>query len=731
MPMKLLNAARRHYTVGLVCLLTACGSLASAAVAHDGDLTNNAPDEATLPLIDRVNGAMGLLDSQLAALDLAGMDRAMVTQVEVDTGRERFTLHLWPHSVRANNYQVYHVGADGRMTVVAPGPIKTMRGFVQGQPGSDVAASIMSDGLHAMITDPDGHRRWLGPVVPDIAGAPEGLHVLYHGEDVLDRPGTCGVEHDMIPAMPEGDGGRVAGGPDQPYCIAELACDADYQYFLDWGDNTESRINAVINAVNSQYEDEVTIVHEITTILVRTSPGTYSTSDPEDLLAQFRNQWNQNHGDIPRDIAHLFTGRELFGTTIGIAYQGVVCTNSAYSLVQSDCCGTFSCATDLSAHELGHNWNAFHCSCPNHTMNPSLVCANQFFSSSISSISNFRNNRACLDCAPFCFAGTVSADEYISNVSFSAIDNDSGPSTYTNFTDISTTIEKSLDYEMQITLGNPSSNDIGGVWIDWNNDGDVDDTGEEILNFDGAGPYVGTISVPIDAVEGETFMRVRIHDGFATPSMNPCGLAAFGEVEDYGITIDPVPSAPTNDNCENALPLASGSFSFTNISATTDGPPVPGSCGFPDDQIEVDVWYRFFALCTGTATADVCNSNFDTRIAVYGPDCPDGPGELIVCDDDGCGMQSVVSFPVEEGNFYLVRIGGFAGDQGSGLLTLICEEEVATCDGDLNGDDVVDVEDLLDLLADWGGSGPGDINGDGTIDVEDLLALLANWGDCV
>jgi hypothetical protein len=713
-----------------MCVIVALAPLATATYAHDARSEKNASEMSTLPLVDRVNATMGLLDSQLTMLDLGGMDRAMITQVDVDTGREQLTLHLWPHSVRAENYQVYHVDGEGRLTPVPPGPITTMRGFIQGQPNSDVAASIMSDGLHAMITSPDGHRRWLEPVAPGIVGASDGLHVLYHGEDVIDCPGNCGLDQHLFPPVPEGDGNRVSGGPDQPYCIAELACDADYQYFLQFGGNTESRINSIINNVNNQYEDEVTIIHEITTILIRTSQGTYTTNDPEDLLGQFRTQWNQNHGDIPRDVAHLFTGRELNGTTIGIAFQGVVCSNSsAYSLVQH-IGGNFSCVTDLSAHELGHNWNAFHCDCPNHTMNPSLTCANDFFPSSVNSINNFRNSRPCLDCAPFCFANTLIADEYIANVTFNEINNDSGPSLYTNFTDLSTTIEKSLEYEIVITLGNPAANDIGGVWIDWNGDGDINDAGEEIVNFDGVGPYVATIAVPTTAVEGETFMRIRIHDGFATPAMNPCGLAAFGEVEDYGIVIDPVPAAPSNDNCENALTTASGSFSFTNISATTDGPPVPGSCGFPDDQIEKDVWFRFFALCTGTATADICNSNFDTRIAVYGPECPGGPDELLVCDDDGCGLQSIVTFPVQQGSFYLIRIGGFADEQGSGMLTLTCEEDVVECDGDLNGDAVVDVEDLLDLLGNWGSSGTGDINEDGIVDVEDLLILLGNWGDC-
>ena len=50
--------------------------------------------------------------------------------------------------------------------------------------------------------------------------------------------------------------------------------------------------------------------------------------------------------------------------------------------------------------------------------------------------------------------------------------------------------------------------------------------------------------------------------------------------------------------------------------------------------------------------------------------------------------------------------------------------------GDLNGDGLVDVIDLLIVVADWGncnGTCDSDLNNDGTVDVLDLLVLIANW----
>jgi hypothetical protein len=56
---------------------------------------------------------------------------------------------------------------------------------------------------------------------------------------------------------------------------------------------------------------------------------------------------------------------------------------------------------------------------------------------------------------------------------------------------------------------------------------------------------------------------------------------------------------------------------------------------------------------------------------------------------------------------------------------------VGVCPGDINGDDVVDVVDLLALLSAWGQSDvPEDLDGDGIVGVGDLLTLLASWGPC-
>jgi hypothetical protein len=54
-------------------------------------------------------------------------------------------------------------------------------------------------------------------------------------------------------------------------------------------------------------------------------------------------------------------------------------------------------------------------------------------------------------------------------------------------------------------------------------------------------------------------------------------------------------------------------------------------------------------------------------------------------------------------------------------------------DADLNGDGVVDIDDLLAVINGWGGcpaspaACPVDINADGVVDIDDLLIVITNW----
>ena len=73
-----------------------------------------------------------------------------------------------------------------------------------------------------------------------------------------------------------------------------------------------------------------------------------------------------------------------------------------------------------------------------------------------------------------------------------------------------------------------------------------------------------------------------------------------------------------------------------------------------------------------------------------------------------------------------------AGVDGLLLQVVICDDSQTDCLADVAGDDgLVNVNDLLFVIADWGQSGsPADIDGSGQVDVGDLLLVIAEWGPC-
>ncbi len=66
-----------------------------------------------------------------------------------------------------------------------------------------------------------------------------------------------------------------------------------------------------------------------------------------------------------------------------------------------------------------------------------------------------------------------------------------------------------------------------------------------------------------------------------------------------------------------------------------------------------------------------------------------------------------------------------AGIDAVQMISVDCES--APCPSDLSGDGMVNVEDLLAVIAGWGGP-DGDATGDGMTNVDDLLQVIGDWG---
>ncbi|MCB0521976.1 MAG: hypothetical protein KDD27_23740 [Saprospiraceae bacterium] len=150
--------------------------------------------------------------------------------------------------------------------------------------------------------------------------------------------------------------------------------------------------------------------------------------------------------------------------------------------------------------------------------------------------------------AAYCAAGAAqTTNEKIANVQFNTINNPStGTAGYEDFTAITTTVAQGSMHNFTATISSPFNSDQIIVWIDFNQDQDFEDAGEQVyLSPAGTGPHSGNITIPANATAGNTRMRVRLHDTGAGPNTTPCGNATWGQVEDYAVNITAGTGTPT------------------------------------------------------------------------------------------------------------------------------------------------------------------------------------------
>jgi hypothetical protein len=189
----------------------------------------------------------------------------------------------------------------------------------------------------------------------------------------------------------------------------------------------------------------------------------------------------------------------------------------------------------------------------------------------------------------YCAAGAISQSGYISRAEINNdIDNSTGTSSggYSDYTSLSTELTPGeTDVPVTLTIGGNWNAGTISTWIDWNRDGDFNDTDEKVFcQALSSGAISYTFNVPATAALGITRMRIRLDFSGTACSSSSCGNTTYGEVEDYGITVSStciVPDIPTVT--ASASPICEGNdvtLTMTgDMNSATHWGVYTGSCG--------------------------------------------------------------------------------------------------------------------------------------------------------
>jgi ribosomal protein L6P/L9E len=211
----------------------------------------------------------------------------------------------------------------------------------------------------------------------------------------------------------------------------------------------------------------------------------------------------------------------------------------------------------------------------------------------------------------------------ITNVTIGSINNTTVAETnnYGDYTAQVVNIGQGVVQPFSITYATNSADYITRIWVDWNNDLDFDDEGEEVFAGTSAAtnPAIlsGTFTVPATASLGNHRLRIG---GVDFGTITPCYTGSWGSFEDYTINVTNPPSCftPTSPTAVNA------SAGFVNISWTA---PVLGTTPAGYEYV-VDTVVASPTV-SGTATTETSVANVAAPLNVTGylhvrTNCGDG-----------------------------------------------------------------------------------------------------------
>ena len=304
---------------------------------------------------------------QRLSFRLAGIDgnntmqksqRAAPVSLSFDALGRAFDLQLEPN----------HRLLSGMSRNTSTKGIDVYRGQLAGQPGS-WARIVVFDGVpRGLIWD---GKEMFAIEAPGDSLLQTTVPVIYRLVDALIAPGTmsCGSS----PMFANGSGAYsaltgelVALAAQGLGAVSEITMGVigDFEFTSNMGGDADAvaAITTRLNNVDGIFSQQVGVQIRVQTIETFSDPATdpfTNTGDSSTLLEEVSTYRSNTPAQNSQGLTHLYTGRNLDTTTVGIAWRGALCSNY-FGAGLSEGRGGPTFDSLVAAHEIGHNFNAEH-----------------------------------------------------------------------------------------------------------------------------------------------------------------------------------------------------------------------------------------------------------------------------------------------------------------------------------------------------------------------------------
>jgi hypothetical protein len=274
-------------------------------------------------------------------------------RLEFEAFGRQFTLSLAPNTRLSEQLKAAQADSSVRL----------YRGGVEGIEKSWVRLAARGDELDGMIWD--GADLY---VIDSSAGT-----IIFKLADVVIEQGAPACASGSLSGQQKGDAafasllGELKNAPAIMQAAnatrrLTISAVADSLFLQRYASEAEARdaIAIRLNNVDGIFSAQLSVEIRIGALFANdaTSAAVSSATSPNTLLRDLARQRRQSPQLSGYGLTHLFTGRDLEGTTVGIAYIGALC-NAEYSAALTELRNTWLDSL-VTAHEIGHTFGADH-----------------------------------------------------------------------------------------------------------------------------------------------------------------------------------------------------------------------------------------------------------------------------------------------------------------------------------------------------------------------------------